>query len=422
MTLSDQDVLTSIASGLFTYTFYYPLVMAYVWMLGAIWYYYRYERKNSNPVNVPVLKNYPKVALIVPCHNEEDNAEETISNLLKHNYPNFEVIAVNDGSTDKTAEVLNEMHANSPNLKIIHLAQNQGKAMGLIMAAASTDAEFLICIDGDAVLDRDAARWMIPHFQTSPRVGAVTGNPRIRTRSTLLGKLQVGEFSSIVGLIKRAQRTYGRIFSVSGVITAFRASALQNIGYWSTDSLTEDIDISWKLQLAHWDIRFEPAARCWILMPETLMGLWKQRLRWAMGGVQAIVKYQGMWTSWRKRRMWVIFIEYLASIMWAYSMAAVFLIWLVVTVASQFSTITAELIPGWTGAVISVTCLLQVATGMAIDQRYDSKYGKNLLTIIWYPLVFWIIGCLTTIWAVPKALLRKSTKRTKWESPDRGVR
>src|SRR5690606_6379333 len=132
--------------------------------------------------------------------------------------------------------------------------------------------------------------------------------PRIRNRSTLLGKLQVGEFSSIIGLIKRAQRTYGRIFTVSGVVVCFRKTALHDVGYWSPDMLTEDIDVSWKLQLHHWDVRFEPHALCWILTPETLTGLWKQRVRWAMGGIQVVMKHfriQHIF-SWKSRRMWPV--------------------------------------------------------------------------------------------------------------------
>ncbi|MFW1707815.1 glycosyltransferase family 2 protein, partial [Acinetobacter baumannii] len=91
-----------------------------------------------------------------------------------------------------------------------------GKAMGLQAGSLMTDAEFLLGIDGDALLDPHAAQWMVRHFLQNPTVAAVTGNPRIRTRSTLLGRLQVGEFSSIVGMIKRAQRTFGRLFTVSG--------------------------------------------------------------------------------------------------------------------------------------------------------------------------------------------------------------
>ncbi|UGA40609.1 glycosyltransferase [Chromobacterium haemolyticum] len=87
-------------------------------------------------------------------------------------------------------------------------------------ALALARHEYLLCIDGDALLDPYAGKWLMRHFLTSPRVGAVTGNPRIRNRTTLLGRLQVGEFTAIIGLIKRAQRTYGRLFTVSGVITA----------------------------------------------------------------------------------------------------------------------------------------------------------------------------------------------------------
>src|SRR5690606_14590126 len=152
------------------------------------------------------------------------------------------------------------------------------------MGALAARSEYLVCIDGDALLAEDAVAYLVAPLIENPRVGAVTGNPRIRTRSTLIGRIQVGEFSSIIGLIKRTQRVYGRVFTVSGVVAAFRRSALDRVEYWSPDMITEDIDISWKLQLDHWSIFYEPRALCWILMPETLRGLWKQRLRWSRGG------------------------------------------------------------------------------------------------------------------------------------------
>jgi len=79
-------------------------------------------------------------------------------------------------------------------------------------------------------------------------------------------------------------------FTVSGVVACFRKAALHDVGYWSSGMLTEDIDVSWSLQIRHWDVRFEPKAQCWILAPETLRGLWQQRLRWSMGGIQVLIK------------------------------------------------------------------------------------------------------------------------------------
>ena len=261
-------------------------------MIGGLAYYFHYERRALGVTDpMRLLESVPRVAIIVPCYNEADNVRDVIGHLFGMRYPDFEIIAVNDGSTDQTGALLDELATRDSRLRVIHQATNQGKAVGLTTAALMASAEYLVCIDGDAILDHDAIPWLLRHFESGARVGAVTGNPRIRNRSTMLGRLQVGEFSSIVGLLKRAQRTYGRIFTVSGVVTAFRRSALAHAGFWSPDMLTEDIDISWKLQTNFWAVRFEPRALCWILMPETLHGLWHQRLRWAMGGVQVVVKY-----------------------------------------------------------------------------------------------------------------------------------
>ena len=131
-------------------------------------------------------------------------------------YPEFEVIAINDGSRDNTAEVLDRLAAAIPSLRVVHLATNQGKATALNVGALLAQHELLVCIDGDALLDPQALRWIARAFRRGD-VGGLAGNPRIRNRTSLLGRLQVGEFSSIIGLIRRAQTTYGRLFTVSGV-------------------------------------------------------------------------------------------------------------------------------------------------------------------------------------------------------------
>lgn len=426
-----QLLVGNLGQILLDFSFYYPLFMAYVWMIGAINYYYRFERRYAGLLKPPPLAEYPGVTLVVPMHNEGDNARETIHQLLRQQYPNFEIIAVNDGSRDNTGAILDELSAQHEQLRVIHLAQNQGKAVGLDMAALMSRHEFLVCIDGDALLDEHAVGWFMQHFQFGPRVGAVTGNPRIRNRSSLLGKIQVGEFSSIIGLIKRAQRTYGRIFTVSGVVCAFRKAALHDIGYWSPEMLTEDIDVSWKMQIAHWDIRYEPKALCWILMPETLNGLWKQRLRWAMGGIQVLLKYLPALFNWKKRRMWMIYIEFFFSVLWAYAMGAVFFLWtLGQLIDLPPGLAVSTLLPGWSGVLIGSTCLLQIGLSLMLDGPYERQHVQTgrfgLLRIyywmIWYPLAYWLLNMLTTIWAVPKTLLRKRHARAIWVSPDRGIK
>ena len=355
--------------------------------------------------------------------NEGDHAREVITHLVNVNYHDFEIIAVNDGSKDQTPDILDAIAAREPRVRVIHLARNQGKAVGLTAAAMMARHEFLVCIDGDALLDRDAIPFILRHFLAIPSMGAVTGNPRIRNRSNLLSRIQVGEFSSIIGFIKRAQRIYGRVFTVSGVIAAFRKSALHAVGYWSPDMLTEDIDISWKLQTGGWEVLYESSALCWILTPESLKGLWRQRLRWSMGGVQVLRKFAWIMLDWRQRRMWVIYLEVLASIIWAYLVWLVLLVWAVGhLIALPAGIRVASISPQLTGALVATTCLVQIFLAMTIDMRSERGSGGVMVWMIWYPFVYWFIQ-MATVWiAVPKVLLRKGGVRARWTSPDRGIR
>jgi biofilm PGA synthesis N-glycosyltransferase PgaC len=422
--LGSSDFWGAVTGFIFEFSFFYPLVMAYLWMLGALIYYFHWERgTGGGETEVPALKEYPPVSILIPCHNESDCIEDTITYLEKLDYPHYEIIAINDASTDDTLEILLRLAEKYPHLRVVNLEDNQGKATGLYVASLASKHEFLICIDADALLSPSAVTWMMSHFISGPRVGAVTGNPRIRTRSTLLGRIQVCEFSAIIGLIKRAQRVYGRIFTVSGVIVGFRKTALHRVGYWSNDMITEDIDISWKLQLDHWQIRYEPHALCWILMPETLSGLFQQRLRWAQGGAEVMMKYMGQLTTWLSRRMWPVYIEYFVSILWSYSILFTFILWLLGHFMEMPKhLIVPTLLPGWNGVLLGVTCLMQFGVSLLIDSHYEKNIFKYYFWVIWYPIIYWTLNALVTCIGLPKALLRKKGKRAVWVSPDRGVK
>ncbi len=415
-------IIHTLWQTLLGFAFYYPLFMSYLWMIGAILYYWRIERRDPPASQPHHLDHTPPLSILIPCYNEEANARETLQQALALDYPDFEVIAINDGSKDGTAHVLNSMASDYPRLRVIHLARNQGKAMALQAGALLARHEILLCIDGDALLDPQAGHWMVRHFVSNPEVAAVTGNPRIRNRSTLLGRVQVGEFSSIVGMIKRAQRSFGRLFTVSGVITAFRKSAIHQVGYWSDDVLTEDIDITWKLQRSGWDVRFETNALVWILMPETLKGLWNQRLRWATGGAQVLIKNARALLLPSQNHMWPLLLELLLSMLWSYGMLLISLIWFISLLPIKgMPHFSSPFIPDQGGVLLAATCLTQFGLAKALDSRYDEGLGRNYYWMIWYPFVFWLINILATIGAFPKALRWRHGRRARWISPDRGV-
>ncbi|NBU25158.1 MAG: poly-beta-1,6 N-acetyl-D-glucosamine synthase [Gammaproteobacteria bacterium] len=404
------------------YLFYYPLVMATVWMVGAVAYDLRVERHDP-PFFEPPPDEPPPASVIIPCFNEEENVRETVLAALALDLREFEVIAVDDGSSDGTAAALDALSAEHHRLRVVHLARNQGKAVALRTGASLASHELLLCIDGDALLDRHAARWLLRHFVADPRVGAVTGNPRIRNRSTLLGRVQVGEFSSMVGMIKRAQQNFGPIFTISGVIGAFRREALRSVGHWSPDMLTEDIDISWKLQRAGWRVVFEPHALVWILTPETVRGLWRQRLRWAMGGAQVFFRNRDVLWHAEQSDLWPLFLEMCASLVWCYLLASVCALWLLGALFPQaIPAVSTPLLPQWSGTVLGSVCLLQFAVGAWLDGRYDTRLGRNGYYMIWYPLVFWVIHFAATVVAYPKVVFRGSGRRARWVSPDRGIK
>jgi len=411
--------------ALFFFVFFYPLFMAIFWMMGSIVFFVRRERHVDK---VPQLEAYPFVSILVPCHNEEFGIQDAIHQLAENNYPNFEIIAINDGSSDSTGCILHELLDKVDKLRVVTLSQNYGKAMALKAGAYISNAEFLMCIDADALLDRDALFWIIQHFLNGPRVGAVTGNPRVFNRRGLLARIQIGEFSAIIGMVKRSQRNIGNLFTVSGVNACFRRAALHHVGYWSSETVTEDIDISWKLQINHWDIRYEPKALTWILVPDRMMALWRQRLRWARGGIEAARKYASEIRHWSKRRMWSIYLEYVVGAVWCYAFFATVLFWVATNVLPKGvwpeALAVHKLLPGWTGVILAVTCLLQFTVGLSIDSHYEKRgLLRYLFWAIWYPALYWLIAAATTVVAIPMGLFSKQKKQyAVWDSPSRKVR
>lgn len=415
----------SVYGVLLTFVAFYPVCMAYHWMAGAIYYFFNWEKGKGRPDQPPPLPQpVPLVSILVPCFNEADNLRETLAALALQNYPNFEIVAINDGSKDATGAILDELLEKIPSLRVVQFARNQGKAMGLRMGALAAGGEYLVCIDGDALLHPNAVAHLVRHFIEYPRVGAVTGNPRIRTRSTLLGKVQVGEFSSIVGLIKRTQRVCGNLFTVSGVVCAYRRSALHHCDYWGMDMVTEDIDATWRLQLHHWTIHYEPNAICWMLMPETLRGLWRQRLRWAQGGAEVFLAHGLRALRWEHRRLWTLLAEYITSVLWSLSLGLLAGTWMLQQLAPQWQS--AAQFVGWPTAywhiAYVVTYLLQGLTAVAIEHRYDHRISRVLFWIVWYPAVLWLITFATSIGGLLLAARKKRNTRARWVSPDRGFR
>jgi biofilm PGA synthesis N-glycosyltransferase PgaC len=393
---------------------WYPLVSSGVLVLVSLLYHFRRERPNTPKIDAAFA---PKVSVMIAAFNEAVHIEETICGLLAIDYPDFEVVIIDDGSTDDTAAKVMPF-VREGKVRFVRKIVNEGKAMALNDGLRCTNGEILLIMDADAVPDPGILRHVVPHFKY-PRVGAVTGNPRVYNRDTLLSKLQAIEFTAIISLQRRAQRVWGRILTMSGVVGAFHRTALIDAGFYSPDMATEDIDLSWKLQLRFWDIRYEPRAVVWMRVPSGLGGLWRQRLRWARGLAQVLRRHGPEAVTWQRRRLWPLVIESWLSIAWAYCFVLLTSLW-IFCYSMGYPPVGASPIPNWWGMLIGTMCLIQLLTGVILDRRYDRRIPLYYFAAVFYPLIYWIFMAVVTSIATPGAMLRTPKQAPVRWKPIRG--
>jgi len=401
-------------TGIVEFVYWYPALMAMLWVIGSLIFYYNNEKKDALP-----LKEIPMVSILMPAHNESTILYNVVKEMSQLNYPNYELILINDGSSDDTGEVLRKIAGMYDIVRVIDLRKNCGKANALYLGAIAAKGEILVGVDADSYLDKNALRYLVSHFinpNNGERVGAVTGNPRVRNRGTLLGKIQLCEYASIISLIKRTQRILGKVMTVSGVCVAYRKKALLDCGFWDRDMMTEDIAVTWKLEKKFWDIRYEPRALCWMLVPETVKGLWRQRKRWAEGGLEVIFRHGDIFKSWRRRRLFPVYLEQICSFFWSVCWLILTLILIIMEI--QGKAVFTEYI--WKSQFLSFVCLFQFAVAVSLESRYDKQILKSVWSVIWYPLIYWYVNVFITLSALFKAILPKK-KLATWKSPDRGI-
>ena len=230
----------------------------------------------------------PAVSVIVPAYNEEVGIAAAVRSLTGSDYPNLEVIVVDDGSTDATAAVVAAI--DDGRVKLIRQA-NAGKPAALNTGIAAARHEIIVMVDGDTVFEPDTIRNLVGPFE-DPAVGAVSGNTKVGNRRGLLGRWQHIEYVIGFNLDRRMYDVLRCMPTVPGAIGAFRRRALNQVGGVSSDTLAEDTDLTMALNRAGWGVVYEESARAWTEAPSTLRQLWRQRYRWCYGTMQAMWKHR----------------------------------------------------------------------------------------------------------------------------------
>lgn len=261
------------------------------------------ERKKEQNENLafPLLPAYPAVSIIVPAYNEEVNAVSSLQNLLLTDYPNYNIIFVDDGSKDATYANVSAAFSGHPQVQVFS-KRNGGKASALNFGIAQTEATYVVCIDADTKLHPGAVRELMKHFlatSAAPQqkgrggsVGAVAGNVKVGNEVNLLTRWQAIEYISSQNFDRRAFAAVNAITVVPGAIGAFRKEAIEAAGGFTTDTLAEDCDLTIRILRAGYLVKNENRALAFTEVPEKLRPFLRQRFRWSFGILQTLWKHK----------------------------------------------------------------------------------------------------------------------------------
>lgn len=245
-------------------------------------------RRKEKSKNLQPLNNYPLVSIIVPAYNEEVNAVSSLNNLLRCDYPAFNIIFINDGSSDNTLEVVKNAFENNSQVTIIDKI-NGGKASALNYGIAATNANYVVCIDADTKLKTDAVSKLMMHFNDAS-VGAVAGNVKVGNEVNILTRWQSIEYTTSQNIDRKAFGYFNAITVVPGAIGAFNKLAIEEAGGFTSDTLAEDCDLTIRILRCGYIIANENSAVALTEAPETLKQFMSQRFRWTFGVLQTFWK------------------------------------------------------------------------------------------------------------------------------------
>ena len=248
------------------------------------------QYSDNKKVNRTVVDHglLPAVSIIVPGYNEEVTAIKTIQSLLKTEYPSFEIIFVDDGSKDKTYDLVNNAYGHHPLVQVL-TKPNGGKASALNFGISHAQNSFVVCIDADTQLKSDAIYHLMTYF-TDEEIGAVAGTVKVGNENNLITRWQSIEYITAQNMDRRAFDLINSITVVPGAIGAFRKSAIYRAGGFTYDTLAEDCDLTMRILKQGYIVKNCAEAIAYTEAPETLNGLLKQRFRWSFGVIQSFWK------------------------------------------------------------------------------------------------------------------------------------
>lgn len=268
-------VYISVYIGLFATSFY------------ALSYFSR--KKKSKPLFKD--NELPLVSILIPIYNEEKSIRQTIESILKSDYPKekFEIIAIDNNSKDNTVQIIKELQKKYKKLKFYH-EKKQGKGYALNLGIKKSKGDIIFTMDADTLVEPHCVKEMTRYFK-NPEVMSVTPSMLIHNPKGILQRVQQAEY--LFGLfLRKAFSTINAIFITPGAFSAYRKTFFKKHGRYDTENITEDLEMSLRVQYKGYIIENSPDSPVYTIAPKKFKALLTQRKRWYAGLMRNTWKYK----------------------------------------------------------------------------------------------------------------------------------
>jgi cellulose synthase/poly-beta-1,6-N-acetylglucosamine synthase-like glycosyltransferase/peptidoglycan/xylan/chitin deacetylase (PgdA/CDA1 family)/spore germination protein YaaH len=259
-----------------------------VWAALALYNRPRELRQLRSPVD----NGRFAISVIIPAFNEEKVIASTVERILASDHPDLNIVVVDDGSRDATAQIVDQTFGGNPRVSLVRIA-NAGKAHALNTGLAHAQGDVIVALDADTQFAADTIPRLVRWF-SDPSVGAVAGNAKVGNRINIITRWQALEYIVSQNLERRALAALDTLTVVPGAVGAWRRSVLEELGGFTATTLAEDQDLTIAVQRAGYRVLFDASAIAWTEAPATIRGFAKQRFRWAFGTLQCLWKYRAM--------------------------------------------------------------------------------------------------------------------------------
>lgn len=242
------------------------------------------------------LTEFPAVTISIPVLNEEDTVAKTLLSAIALDYPRdrLEIIVINDGSKDRTRERVEKViwQHRETKIHLINHKTNKGKGESMNEALKIAKGEFFTCLDADSFIEPKALKKMLPYFEDK-RVGSVLPLMRVYKPKTMLEKMQWCEY--VINLfMKNIMASKDCVHVIPGPFSVYRAEVLRKLGGFAEKNITEDLEISLRLQKHHYKIIQLLGVSVFTVVPDNLKGIYRQRNRWYKGTMINLFNYKSL--------------------------------------------------------------------------------------------------------------------------------